>query len=192
LIPFLFKNDGKESAMPSYKERYNQYKEQVDAAMGRPLGRWGRIKAFFGPDTNFSDARKAAIDRQTAIHQGRPALDNILADRLYQPKNIIGTTGQAPQQPTVYYRTNSGTFGHITQEHNIAANVGRMKARKAADYTIGNTRPNGAMEERAPSLGFYHPSRNPFRTTNQLSATEKRAAQQAPQNFPHFKGNRYS
>lgn len=162
--------------MASYKQRYNQFQADVDAHMGRTLGRVGKIKAFFG---SFSDERKAAIDQVVAQH-------------LYQPVNIIGTTGRPGQLPTVYYRRPSGTFGHITQEHDIAENVGRMKARKAPDYAIGNTGPGGAMEESAPSIHFYHPSRNPLRLAAQLTPMELNNAGQVHNNFPAFKDDQYA
>ncbi|MGB9991808.1 hypothetical protein [Pseudoduganella rhizocola] len=162
--------------MASYKQRYNQFQADVDAHLGRPLGRVGKIKAFFG---SFSDARKAAID-------------HVVAEHLYQPINIIGTTSQPGQRPTVYYRRPSGTFGHITQEHDIAENVGRMKARKTSDYTIGNTGVGGAMEESAPSIGFYHPSRNPLRNFADLTLPERHAAEQVHLTFSAFKDDDYA
>ena len=162
--------------MASYKERYIQFKADVDAHMGRTLGRAGKFKAFFG---SFSDERKAAID-------------HVVAQHLYQPVNIIGTTGRPGQQPTVYYRRPSGTFGHITQEHDVLENVGRMKARKTSDYTIGNTGPGGTMEESAPSINFYHPSRNPLRPTAVLSPVELHSAGQVHNAFLAFKDDRYA
>lgn len=59
------------------------------------------------------------------------------------------------------------TFGHITQNwfdgtfgKSNSPNVGREVLRNANDYTIENV--NGAMLEKAPSIGFRHPSRNPI------------------------------
>jgi len=162
--------------MPSYKERYNQFQAEVDEHMGRTLGRAGKFKAFFG---SFSDERKRAID-------------HVVAQNLYRPEHIIGTTGREGQQPTVYYRRPSGTFGHITQEHDRAGNVGRMKARKADDYTIGNTGRDGAMRESAPSLNFYHPSRNPLRGRDELTEEELHEAEQVHTRFTAFKTKRYA
>ncbi len=51
----------------SYKERYEANREKVDSIMKRPLGKWGRVKAFFGSN-NFTQARKDAIDSVSARH----------------------------------------------------------------------------------------------------------------------------
>jgi hypothetical protein len=92
-------------------------------------------------------------------------------DDFYIPENIVGYTGNIDNQPTVYFQRieDNGTisFGHITQYwydsdfgRCSSPNVGREEVRNAADYIIGNVQ--GRMEESAPSINFYHPSRNPI------------------------------
>lgn len=130
--------------MRSYRDRYNDFREQVDANY-RPLGNWGKVKAFFGV---FSDARKHTIDR---THE----------NALYRPEHIVGTTEAPGQLPTIYYRRPSGTFGHITQEHNHADNVGREPIRNHPDYAQGNEMYRGRMRH-VEKIGdrVFHPSRN--------------------------------
>ncbi|WP_018690715.1 hypothetical protein [Algicola sagamiensis] len=83
------------------------------------------------------------------------------SERLYQTKNIIGTTSCPGQRPTVYYRSNSGSYGHITQEHKIQANIGREAVRKHPEYSMRNDGRNGALVEREGNH-VLHKSRNPF------------------------------
>ncbi len=52
--------------MGNYGKNYSLVKAAVDRRMGtenkpKPLGRWGRVKAFFN-DSSFTDRRKAIID----------------------------------------------------------------------------------------------------------------------------------
>jgi hypothetical protein len=111
----------------SYRARYQAFQAQVDAQLGA-RGKWGRFKAFFSPNS-MSQPRKNLVDQLTREHR---------AQQLYQPQNIIGYTGQLGNNPTVYYRRNSGTFGHITQAHNLPQNVGQEHARKHSSYQAGN------------------------------------------------------
>jgi hypothetical protein len=69
-----------------------------------------------------------ATQRSTAATRNAIASE---ADALYQTDNIIGSTGGPGQRPTVYYRTNSGTYGRITQEHPNSDNIGRALPRKS-------------------------------------------------------------
>ncbi len=159
----------------TYKQRYDRVKTQVDAQMGRPLGKWGRFKAFLGGN-NLSDARKQAI------HQAEQGAEN----RLYQPQNVIGTTSAQGQLPTVYYRTQSGTFGHITQQHNGPTNVGREPARKHAAYRYGNVNVGGrpVLEEEIPGV-LFHRSRNALQPI--VTQAQQNAANNAHLNFPAVK-----
>ncbi|WP_432463218.1 hypothetical protein [Agarivorans sp. QJM3NY_33] len=143
--------------MPSYKERYARYKKEVDASMGKSLGGWGQFKALFAPNKSFSTARKAAIDQAEQNHLGATTADK-QADRLYRPFNLIGTTGTDDAHKTRYYRSSSGTFGHITPFHS-PHNVGREPARKHADYHMENVK--GRLHEYIGDK-LIHPSRNPF------------------------------
>jgi hypothetical protein len=159
----------------NYKQRYDRVKTQVDIQMGRPLGRWGRFKAFFRPNS-LSEGRKAAIAEA----------ENRL-DTLYQPHNVIGTTSAKGQRPTVYYRTASGTFGHITQEHGMADNIGREIADKHPHYTYGNEinkRGKEVLVERINGRSI-HTSRNALKPIN--TKKQREAAATAHLNFPHLK-----
>jgi len=142
--------------MSNWKARYDAHKADVDTIMGRQLGWWGRRKAKKDPN-NLTAQRKAAILKAEA------------ASRLYQPQNIIGTTSAIGQQPTVYYRTMSGTFGHITQEHKIPENVGREAPGKHPLYTAANTGKGGALEEKIGNR-VIHTSRNQFKAFDPMAS----------------------
>lgn len=58
-------------------------------------------------------------------------------DKLYEAGNIIGYTGSLEDNPTVYFQSGN-KFGHITQAHNKADNVGREKVRESSTYKIEN------------------------------------------------------
>lgn len=150
----------REVTVPSYRDRYAQFKDEVDAVMGRPRGRWARFKTFFFRN-GFSAERKRAIDNAETAWNALKERIEANAAKLYQPHNIIGSTGTKGQQPTIYYRSNSGTFGHITQEHGLAGNVGREPAKRHPLYNFANTGPGGALEERL-GTSVFHQSRNPF------------------------------
>jgi hypothetical protein len=168
--------------MASYKQKYERFKKEVDAAMGKPLGKWGQVKAAFNGN-NLSDARKQAID-QAEANEAQAVTRDQKSARLYQTHNVIGSTQAHGQLPTVYYRTSSGTFGHITQEHKIADNVGRELARKDARYNFGNTGPNGQLQEKMGSKVF-HTSRNPF--VPAVTHDERRNLSTAQVSFPNIK-----
>lgn len=163
----------------NYKQRYDRFKPQVDAQMGRPLGKWGRFKAFFAPNS-------LTPQRKQAVHQAEQNLRAANPEAwLYHPNHVIGTTSAAGQQPTVYYRTRSGTFGHITQEH-APTNVGREPARTHPAYTFGNipTAHGPALVERIPGA-LHHQSRNPLRPVT--TTPQRAAASTAHVNFPDIK-----
>ena len=143
--------------MQSYRQKYLRYKKEVDDIMGRKLGAWGHIKAAFSPNDSFTTARKNAID-QAEQNRLNAVTQDQKADRLYQAHNLIGTTGTVHAQKSRYYRTSSGTFGHITPFHS-PHNVGREKARKYPNYNMRNH--NGQLQERRGNHVF-HTSRNPF------------------------------
>ena len=50
----------------------------------------------------------------------------------YIKYNIIGFTGSLHNKPTVYFK-NAGEFGHITQSHRAAYNVGREEVESELD-----------------------------------------------------------
>jgi hypothetical protein len=109
------------------------------------------------PDIANRDAAEGPVD---VVERLARSIEGASA-RLYQTHNIIGSTQAAGQRPTVYYRTNSGTFGHITQEHSVPSNIGRELPRKDERYNFGNTGPKGALEEKIGAETF-HRSRNPL------------------------------
>ena len=143
--------------MPTYREKYARFKKEVDDTMGKQQGAWGRFKSFFAPNKGFTVARKAAID-QAERNLLNAVTEDQKADRLYRPFNLIGTTGTDPTQKTRYYRSSSGTFGHITPFHS-PHNVGREPARKYSDYRMQNVQ--GRLHEYQGNRVF-HRSRNPF------------------------------
>ncbi|WP_266171061.1 hypothetical protein [Dyella subtropica] len=166
---------------PTYKQRYDRVKAQVDIKMGRSLGKWGRVKAFFSADS-LTDARKQAI------HQ---AEQDLRADNpevwLYHPHHVIGTTSAPGQQPTVYYRTRSGTFGHITQEHRLPTNIGREPARNHHTYrfdNVTNARGETALQEELHGV-LLHRSRNVFRPIS--TPQQREVASNAHLAFPAIK-----
>lgn len=158
--------------MNNWKARYEANKADVDTLMGRSLGTWGKLKAWKDPN-DFTDARKAAIERVERGHA------------LYQQANFIGTTGHGAAT-TFYYRSPSFSFGHITQQHNIPENVGREPHRKAADYRIGNTGPDGRSQEFAHGRVF-HDSRNPFVPLTQQPHGWQQLEANARADHPHLK-----
>lgn len=75
-------------------------------------------------------------------------------DDFYTKDNILGYTGTLEDNPTVYFADAGGinprtvkvggkdkvlvSFGHITQVHEIATNVGRERVGESYSYTIAN------------------------------------------------------
>lgn len=75
-------------------------------------------------------------------------------DDFYKDENILGYTGDLRNNPAVYFADAGGvspklqtvdgkqkvlvSFGHITQAHQVAANVGREDVREAYSYSISN------------------------------------------------------
>lgn len=104
---------------------------------------------------------------------------------LYQPKNIVGHTGDLDSSPTVYYqrkgKNNNIQFGHITQSHNIPENVGREPAYAHPKYNAKNE--NGQFVERIGKKSF-HTSRNPFVP---ISDQTRESLSNVHQSFPDIK-----
>ncbi len=168
--------------MPSYRDRYAQFKDEVDAEMGRPRGRWARFKTRFLPNS-FSSERKRAIDEADAWNALRAEME-ARAAKLYQTHNIIGATEIRDDRPTVYYRSNSGTYGHITQWHQFWDNLGREAAEKHPGYSCANTGPRGEFEEKLDGR-VIHQSRRPFVSVENDEQRESLA--RAHRNFPRLK-----
>jgi hypothetical protein len=72
-------------------------------------------------------------------------------DDFYVEDNIIGYTGDVQSNPTVYFKATCRddhkkiTFGHITQAHGEAGNVGREPVRNSATYAVFNRMVDGKM-----------------------------------------------
>ena len=138
------------------------------------------------PD-HIDDPRKRALFIKIMDRRER------MARHLYKTENIIGYTGNIDDNPTVYYRRPSGTFGHITQDHKYQDNIGRENARNHPGYTFGNTGPGGRLEEKINGK-VIHPSRNPFVPLSRSRATRKeevRKLRTAHHNFPIIKNLYY-
>lgn len=81
-------------------------------------------------------------------------------DDFYAIGNIIGYSGTLTDFPTVYFLTDA-EFGHITQKHGYAQNVGRNAVKSAAHYSIGNERVRGVMKLVEKMRGHvFHESRS--------------------------------
>lgn len=61
--------------MSNYKQKYEAVKAQVDARMGRPLGKWGSFKSLISSN-NFTTKRKQIIDEEFENMQGRGIVEN--------------------------------------------------------------------------------------------------------------------
>lgn len=110
-------------------------------------------------------------------------------DDFYTKDNILGYTGKLDDNPTVYFadagRMNPKTvkvggrdqvvvsFGHITQAHDIATNVGREQVDESWSYSIHNIVENGHEHAQEAVYGRlrgaaepthvdFHTSRNRF------------------------------
>ena len=102
----------------------------------------------------------------------------------YIPENIIGYTGSLHKNPTVYFLTDD-EFGHITQSHRRADNVGREAVGSRNDlpgYTyVMRNETNSKGEEvmfegyvnannpDGPFEGGPHQSRNKFISTQRAN-----------------------
>jgi hypothetical protein len=65
----------------------------------------------------------------------------------YTPENIIGYTGKLHEDPTVYFR-NGREYGHITQQHDTADNIGRQLVGEETGrwkYVIGDMEVKGVL-----------------------------------------------
>lgn len=101
----------------------------------------------------------------------------------YIPENIIGYTGNINNNPTVYFQ-NGTSFGHITQAHDLAPNVGREEVRQAQDYEIRNI--HGRAQEWAGGR-CIHPSRNRFISVAALTSAHKFLLSTAISNYTEKK-----
>lgn len=98
----------------------------------------------------------------------------------YIAANIIGFTGDLHNNPTVYFLSDT-EFGHITQYHKTAWNIGRETVgdrfpMPGWNYKIKNIPNNGRDEadeayysDEGEYLMHIHPSRNPFYDTQRAN-----------------------
>ncbi len=101
----------------------------------------------------------------------------------YKAENIIGYTGSLHDNPTVYFET-ATEYGHITQYHRQADNIGRevVSDRDMGDgllYVMRNETINGrevmcegiadADNPDGPFYPGYHESRNKFMSTQRAN-----------------------
>ena len=107
-------------------------------------------------------------------------------ETLYQTENIIGyTQGGGPQQPpSVYYRTNDGFVGRITQDHTKPGNIGRERPILNRGYVAGNTGPIGQYFEVFPGDGV-HFSRGDLKPVD--SEEQRMELSKAQEAFPFIK-----
>lgn len=187
-VEFNIKADGKHGISHTYKVKINQ---QPDGSADVNVER--RTKFFSKGHTSETLRQSIGTFANDILSLPKQSKDSIATlqpknmqevqssktllqkmDNLYQKHNIIGYTqgGGANQKPTVYYRSNSGSWGHITQEHNHT-NVGREPPIKDPNYVFGNkTSKTGKQQlyEMSPKHGLSHTSRGEFIAVNQNDA----------------------
>ena len=73
-------------------------------------------------------------------------MDMGYANNLYQPKNIIGYTGDLNNFPTVYFKQGDH-FGNIVQKHKNPDNIGRDIVASSSLYQILNSPVRDVLEE---------------------------------------------
>jgi len=110
-------------------------------------------------------------------------------DDFYTKDNILGYTGKLDDNPTIYFADAGGvtpklaqvgdktqvvvTYGHITQAHDIATNVGREEVRESWSYSISNVPMKDGEHAQECVYGYlkgakkpdhheFHTSRNRF------------------------------
>ena len=105
------------------------------------------------------------------------------AKNLYQPKNIIGYTGNINKNPTVYFK-NGNQYGHITQDHSIKTNIGREIGVSSSLYTAKNNKTTKKLEE-AIDGRVFHKSRNPLIKTS--NKNELKELSKAIDRYPSLK-----
>lgn len=150
-------------------DRHRHFEQEF--AAGKTL--WGRFKGLWKSGREAREDRvKARVETFFNTNNPPQPLGTSYEGELYQKKNIIGSTQQQGQQPTVYFRSNSGTFGHITQEHPQPTNVGRELAFKRQDYAITNNPNRGGKADEMIGNRVFHPSRNPFVPAKTLQQKE--------------------
>ncbi len=108
-------------------------------------------------------------------------------DDFYTAENIIGYTGTVHADPTVYFFRDH-EYGHITQNHGIAQNVGRGPVRRHEDYRIDNRDVKG--EQRCVEYAngkVFHISRNVFVGKDALSDEQMAVLAQSVTNHTELK-----
>jgi hypothetical protein len=107
-------------------------------------------------------------------------------DDFYIVGNIIGYTGKAHSDPTVYFQ-HGDEYGHITQNHGIKENIGREKVGRDANYSINNEMVDGSLssvERTGPGNdGIMHTSRSKFVSVLAMSSLQKNILARSIYNF---------
>lgn len=108
-------------------------------------------------------------------------------DELYNVAYMIGYTGTVHLNPTVYFQRKY-RYGHITQAHDIKANIGRERVGENPEYVIENKIKNGKATciERIGDKKF-HTSRNEFIPIAKCSNLQKAVLGQSVLNFTEQK-----
>jgi len=110
-------------------------------------------------------------------------------DDFYAACNIIGYTGEAITDPTVYFQTDTER-GHITQKHDVSQNVGRHIVRSAAGYEIRNELVEGELRLVEKQNGVItHRSRETFHVLGSGDATTRDVLAEAICRYP---GEKYT
>lgn len=158
--------------MPSiYDSLTDPQKQRVDTIMGRSPGKFGKFKMALGfgsSSVREAHAQDLLANRLPTVNAGRR---NSYGGDFYNANNIIGFTGNANNNPTVYYQRGND-FGHITTAHDIDTNIGKERIHSNANYNIANNVPithprtnvtTNHMQERIGNRSF-HTSRSPALT----------------------------
>jgi len=107
-------------------------------------------------------------------------------DDFYVVGNIIGHTGKAHSNATVYFQ-HGNEYGHITQNHEIKENIGREEVNQHASYSIGNEMVDGSLasvERTGPDDDdIFHTSRSNFVSLVDMSPVQRKILAQSIYNF---------
>ena len=118
-----------------------------------------------------NEADTHASNATPSTSQAQRARSGSYGSAFYQPHNIIGSTGDVDDHPTVYYQSGQ-TFGHITTAHKKPDNVGKEKVRTHSQYSMANTGKGGVLQEKIGAK-VVHDSRNPFVSVSGEAEREK-------------------
>ena len=107
-------------------------------------------------------------------------------DDFYIVGNIIGHTGKAHSDATVYFQ-HGDEYGHITQNHEIEENIGREEVKQHANYSIRNEMVDGSLasvERTGPDDDdIFHTSRSEFVSVVDMPSLQKKILARSIYNF---------